>query len=113
MTTAGQLSEHIGFESRGTATGPDDGNTEGGFVERFCLHARRQNLRGTEMVMASRLEGRQPVIFTVRASSLSCQITTDWQARDKRSGVVFAIRGVTRTEDRAWYEILAESGVAS
>lgn len=113
MTTAGQLNERIAFESRGAATGPDDGNTQGEFAERFCLHARRQNLRGTEAVMASRLEGRQPVIFTVRASSLSCQITTDWQARDARTGAIYAIKGVTRTPDRGWIEVLAESGVAS
>lgn len=113
MTRAGELTERIAFESRGPSTGPDDGNTQGDFVERFCLSAKRQNLRGTETVMASRLQGRQPAVFTVRASSLSCQITTDWQARDKRTGTVFAIHGVTRTSDRAWYEILAESGVAS
>lgn len=112
MTTAGQLTERIAFESRGPSTGVDYGNTEGDFVERFTLFARRQNLRGTESVMASRLQGRQPVIFTVRASSLSKQITTDWQARDARTGEVFAIRSVTRTEDRAWCDVLAESGVA-
>ena len=113
MTTIGQLDQRIAFQSRGPATGPDDGNTEGPFVDRFTLNARRQFLRGSETVMASRLEGRQPVLFTVHASSLSRQITTDWQARDTRSGELYAVKAVNPTEDRAWIDVLAESGVAS
>lgn len=113
MTTPGQLDQRITFRSRGPHVGPDDGNTEGEFADRFTLNARRQFLRGSETVQAARLEGRQPVLFSVYASSLSRQITTDWQARDARTGQVFAIKAVNPTEDRAWIEILAESGVAS
>ncbi len=116
MTTAGQLHERIAFDSREPVdpAEPDSGNTEGDFAERFVLWAwaRARYLRGTEAVMASRLEGRQPAIITVRASSLSRQITTDWRARDTRTGIAYAIRGITPTEDRAFFDILAESGVA-
>ncbi|RUX81401.1 head-tail adaptor protein [Mesorhizobium sp. M7A.F.Ca.CA.004.11.2.1] len=121
-TTTGQLRENIAFDSRGPYSGPDDGNTEGPFEERFIVSARRQYLRGTETVMAARLEGRQPVLLTVRANSLSKQITTDWQARDVRSGawvgtkwtgITYAIKAINPTEDRAWIDILVESGVAS
>lgn len=114
-TTAGQLNERIAFDSREPIdpAEPDSGNTEGDFAERFVLWARAQFLRGTEAVMASRLEGRQPVVFTVRASSLSRQITTEWRARDTRTGIAYAIRSVTATEDRAFMDILAESGIAA
>lgn len=124
MTTAGKLTERIAFDSRGPVPpdAPDDGNTQGPFVERFVLWARRTYRTGNEAVTASRLEGRQPVFFTVRASSLSRQITTDWQARDVRTGAVvdgrwtgvtYAIKAISPTEDRAWFLITAESGVAS
>lgn len=121
---AGKLTERIAFDSRGPVApdAPDDGNTQGAFVERFTLWARRTYRAGSEAVTASRLEGRQPVFLTVRASSLSRQITTDWQARDARSGkfvdghwtgVTYAIKSVNLTEDRAWCLITAEAGVAS
>lgn len=113
MYDAGRLNERFAFDSRGPASGPDDGTTQGDFVERFDLAAERLFLRGGEAVMAGRLQGKQPVIIRVRASSLSRQITTEWQARDKRSGEPYAIHGVTITPDRDWIEILAESGVAS
>lgn len=122
MTTAGQLREKIAFDSRGPHVGPDDGNTQGAFEERFVVSARRQDLRGGETVMASRLEGRQPVLLTVRSTSLTKQITTDWQARDARSGsfvggkwtgITYAIKAINPTEDRAWIDIIVEAGVAS
>lgn len=124
MTTVGQLTERLAFDSRGprSPNAPDDGNTEGAFVQRFERRARRQFLRGTEEVTAARLEGRQPVLFTVRACSQTRQITTDWQIRDVRSGefvggkwtgASYAIKAVNPTEDHAWIDILAEAGVAS
>ncbi|TPL49228.1 head-tail adaptor protein [Mesorhizobium sp. B2-4-4] len=122
MTTAGQLREKIAFDSRGPYVGPDDGNTEGPFEERFVVSARRTFLTGTETVMASRLQGLQPVLLTVRNTSLSKQINTDWQARDARSGdfvngkwtgITYAIKAINPTEDREWINILVESGVAS
>jgi head-tail adaptor len=121
---AGKLNERIAFDSRGpvAADAPDDGNTQGDFVERFVLWTRRTYRGGSEAVIASRLEGRQPVFLMVRASSFSRQITTDWQARDTRSGkfiggrwtgVTYEIKAINLTEDRAWYLITAETGTAS
>jgi len=114
MTTAGRFDQRIAFASRGPRdpSEPDDGNTQGAFVERFTLNAARKYLRGTESVVAARLTGRQPVIFILRASSLSKQVNTDWRAQDARTGTIYAIKGVTLTEDRAFVEVLAESGVA-
>lgn len=109
----GRLNEKFAFDSRGPKVGGlDDGNTEDEFIERFVLSAERVFLRGTEAVMASRLESRQPVTIRVWASSISRQITTDWQMRDVRTGVVYAIRSAVITSDRSMVEILGESGVA-
>ncbi|MFI0844429.1 head-tail adaptor protein [Mesorhizobium sp. IMUNJ 23232] len=113
MIPAGDKNDRIAFECRGKATGPDSGNSEGEFAEQFTLWARMIFLRGSESVIASRLQGRQPVIFTVEANSLTRQITNEWQARDKRTGIAYAILGVSPSEDRADFDILGESGRAS
>lgn len=69
-------------------------------------------LRGGESVMASRLTGKQPVIVTIRSSEAARQITPEWRMRDVRSGVEYNIRSVEPSEDRAWLQMLCESGVA-
>ena len=114
MPDAGQLDHRITFASRGPAdpSEPDTGNTEGAFVDRFTVWAQAQYLRGTESVMASRLQGRQPVVFTVRASSQTRCITAEWRARDKRTGITYAIKGIVPGSDRAFLDVLAGSGVA-
>lgn len=113
MIPAGERNDRIAFECRGKVTGPDSGNGEGDFAEQFTLWARVVFLRGSESVIASRLQGRQPVIITVEANSLTQQITNEWQARDKLTGVIYAIKGLSPSDDRADFDILGESGVAS
>ncbi|MEF2549999.1 head-tail adaptor protein [Aurantimonas sp. A2-1-M11] len=110
-TTAGQLKHRLSFRS--PVSVPDGyGGTTDGFAEQFVVSARRQFLRGSEAVQAARLEGRQPVILTVRRSPDTETITTDWQAVDAREGTAYQIRSVEPTEDRAWLDMLCESGVA-
>lgn len=69
-------------------------------------------LRGTEAVMAARLDGRQPVVVTIGAHPESERITSDWRMRDTRLGAVYNIRSVIPTDDRSQIELTAESGVA-
>ncbi|MEQ1956011.1 head-tail adaptor protein [Mesorhizobium sp. CN2-181] len=113
MVPSGELTERIAFDCRGAPVGPDDGNTQGEFAEQFILWARVIFLRGSESVIASRLQGRQPIVITVRATARSRLINSEWQARHKRTGIVYAIKGVSLSKDRADFDILAESGVAS
>lgn len=111
MPGAGRLTERIAFDAVVSAPDGYGGQTEG-FAEQFIVSARRQFLRGSEAMQAARLEGRQPVILTVRRSSQTETITTDWRARDTRSSTVYNIRTVEPSEDRAWIDMLAEAGVA-
>jgi head-tail adaptor len=116
--TAGLLSERFEFAKRtdtSTNSPPGDGygNFEGAFVTQFTSWARRRFLRGGEDVMAARLQGRQPVILTIRRSSQADLVTTDWRATDARSGTVYNIRSVEFTEDRMWIDLLVEAGVAT
>jgi head-tail adaptor len=109
---AGRLNNRVAFDVRSTATDVY-GNVLGDWDEQFVVSARVQHLRGGETVMASRLEGRQPVVITVRRSPVTGEIETSWRARDARSGDVFNIRSISPTEDRAWLDILCDKGVVA
>jgi len=109
---AGALREYVDFES--PYADPDGyGGVEAGFVYQFRCRAQYTRLRGTETVMAARLSGRQPTIVRVRASRASRDATTDWRIVDRRTGEIFNIRSKIESEDRAWIDFTAESGVAT
>lgn len=127
-TSAGQLYEKVAFDSREQVNPdfPEDyGNTESVFTERFTRRAGFTYLRGTETVVAARLQGRQPIVVRVRSDSSTRQITPDWRMRDARngawtdtsetewSGPSYAIKSIAPSEDRQWLDIMVESGVAA
>ena len=113
MTRAkgGRYDEELSFQERQDTAGDGYGNYESAWVERFKARAWRKNLRGSEAVMASRLEGKQPVVFGLRINSGAKDTTPSWRIVD-RSGSAFNVRAVTVTENRREIEVLAESGVA-
>lgn len=89
------------------------GNTVAEFTTEFALRAAYRHLRGGEAVMASRLENRHPVLITVRVSSQTRRIGSDWRLVDARDGTEWAIRDVTAETDRQFITFLCESGVAA
>ena len=121
---AGQLFEKVAFDQRADQ---DDGsgNSQEGFAEKFQRRAGFTYLRGGEAVIASRLEGRQPIIVRLRRDSDTVQIDSNWRMRDVRNGQwsgadherywtgpVYAVRSVITTEDRQFLDVMVESGVA-
>jgi head-tail adaptor len=108
---AGHLRETVAFDERVLV---DDGygNMEGDFTEQFQCRAGFTWLRGGEAVMASRLEGRQPLVARVRASTETRRIEPDWRMRDLRTGETYAVRSVAPTPDRKWIDVTTEGGVA-
>lgn len=109
---AGALNERVGFAKRDSAT-DGLGGVSGAFTEQFSRAAGVTHLRGGEGVLAARLEGQHTVVIRVRSCSLTRAVTPEWQIEDKRTGMVYAIRDVTPTDDRAYLDFLAQSGVAS
>ncbi|MFC0243671.1 head-tail adaptor protein [Rhodopseudomonas telluris] len=110
--TASELRHRVAFDRRVTA---DDGmgNVEAGWEQQFVVAAKVKARFGGEAVTAARLAGRQPVTLVVRHSAQAQQIGPDWQARDVRSGAVYAIRSIVDPDDgRQWIEILCETGAA-
>lgn len=111
---AGKLRHRLRFEARGGQDPDEHGIAESDWAEQFTVAAAVQPTFGGEAVTAARLEGRQPMIITVRASPDTRQITTDWRATDIHSGDVLNIRSVADPDDRRqWIEMLAEKGVAT
>lgn len=110
---AGRLDRRYQFSLRQEV---DDGhgNHEGGWVPQFEAAGNRKFLRGGETVLASRLTGRTPAIVTIRNSENARRITADWRITDKRTGQTMAVREDPRESDnRAYLEMLVESGVAA
>lgn len=109
---AGPLYQHVAFEKKGTASDGAGGTTTA-WVEQFHCRAGYTHLRGGENVMAARLEGTHSIVVRVRASSNTRLVTTDWRVKDARSSVVFNIRDITPSDDRAFLDVLVQSGVAT
>lgn len=114
---AGPLRERLTFQARSLA---DDGFgneiASGEWEDQFTRSANLRPLRGTETVMAARLEGRQPYILTVRQSIDTRRIAIGWQIVDARdSERVFAVSAPPSDPDgkRAWLEMIVTEGQAS
>ena len=116
--SAGKLNHRVTLAKREMINpdAPNDyGNTVGAWVDQGTVWAGFFFLRGGEAVMAGRLQGRQPVVIRLRATAFSRQVEADWQVTDAHSGAVYAVRSVNPDPegDRAWVDLIAESGVAS
>ena len=109
---SGNLNKRFAFQPP-VETINDYGTVEQGWgtaIERWT-HIRF--LRGGETVQAARLNGKQPVILTVRADPETKTFDTSWRAYDLEKPTIFYnVRSVIETEDRYWVEVMAERGVA-
>lgn len=113
MAAAGRYRERVAFSYRAAAVDDGYGNEQGVWTEPFSVAARIAPLRGGESIQAARLAGRNPVLITVRVSTNTKLITTDWRARDVKSGAIYNIRSkVNPDERRVDFEMECELGVA-
>lgn len=109
---AGKLKHRIAFDQSALIS-DGYGNARGDWVEQFSVRAGVEARFGGEQVTAARLEGRQPVIITVRQSIKTKLIGTDWRARDVRLGTVYAIQSIADpNDDGHWFDMLCETGAA-
>ncbi|WP_196258571.1 head-tail adaptor protein [Pelagibacterium limicola] len=115
---AGATRARVTFQKRGDA---DDGWGKvqpgaGDWEDQFTVWVGLAPMRGTETVMAARLQGQQPYVLTVRQSSQTRQITAAWRAVDARDPKrVFAITAPPADPDgrRAWLEMIVNHGGVS
>ena len=111
---SGDLYHRVAFDP--PLDDPDPhGGTETSWDTAAAVEARAnfRYLRGGETVQAARLQGRQPMVVTIRNSFAAQSITPDWRMRDLGSATVYNIRtGPVPSDDRRWLEFTVESGVA-
>jgi hypothetical protein len=98
---------------------PDYGNTEDNFpaTANFVVPANITPKLGGEAVLAARLTGKGLVNIVVRQSANTRMITSDWQAKDERTGEIYNIRSVIDPDGATpnhgfYFEMLCEHGVA-
>jgi SPP1 family predicted phage head-tail adaptor len=113
---ASELRDKVTFRRR-AAVSDGYGNTEGDWADEFTVPARVWPRLGGEQVMAARLAGSQLASITVRQSTQTMQVTTDWMLRDDRKGTEYNIRSIVdpqaHTADRGRIlDMLCESGKA-
>ena len=89
------------------------GNTVSDWVEQFQTRGEYIHLRGSEAVMAARLQGKHTQVIRVRNSSNTQLISTDWMLRDVRTGKSFNIRDIEHEVNRQFIALTCESGVAT
>lgn len=109
VTAAGKFRRRLQFRQRALVS-DGYGNVEGDFETVFTEQARVVPRFGSEAVLSSRLQGRQPYTVTVRASPQTRQVTTDWQAFDATANATYNIRSVAEDEGRREIDMLVETG---
>lgn len=110
MTSAAKLDRLVAFDAPTIAPNGQGGSISG-WVERMQVWAGFRFLRGGEVVQSARLEGRQPVVVTVRSGTQTNSITPEWRMRDLRDGTIYAIRTCPAAGRERFIELTCESGV--
>jgi SPP1 family predicted phage head-tail adaptor len=109
---AGQMIELVAFDQRKDEE-DEYGNVISTWVEQFQQHAKFIYLRGSETVMAARLESQEAMVMQVRRCADTLRIGSAWQARDVRRGTAYNIQAVEEDRSRALIDLLVEGGVAT
>lgn len=107
------LLEERTFLQRPTSTPDGMGGTEAGWEDVFETRAHFRYLRGTESVLAGRLQGRLTIVATIPSHEQAREVSPAWRMRDARAGTIWNVRSVIPSDDRAFLELTCESGVAT
>lgn len=110
---AGQMDELVAFDRREAVDDGYGNEVSGDWKEQFRQPAEfvYQRGRGSETVMADRLQHRGPMFIRVRVCEATRRIGTEWRMRDVRRGTVYNIRDITNESSRAVFDMLVESNV--
>lgn len=88
---AGKFRSRLRFQQRAIGDDGFGAPTVGDFATVFEDAAEIIPRMGSEAVMASRLQGLQPVTIRVRSSTQTRGLDATWRAVDARSGAVYSI----------------------
>lgn len=113
MTTAGDLRSSVHLQARSEIDDGYGNPITGPFETVLTAPARIRILKGSETVIAARLQGTQTAVISLRNQPSLASVTTAWRAVDARTGQTFNIRAITPDERGAFVDLLAESGIPS
>lgn len=104
---AGPLRDRVVFDQ---PVRRDDGHGGGDvtFEERFRRWANVTFLRGSEAVIAARLEGRQPIVVRVRAMGDVMAVDHTWRIR--HGGKAYGVTSTALSDNRDFIDFMAQSG---
>lgn len=84
-----------------------DGQIIQDWLLRFTIPAHVHYLRGSEAVMQARLQSKNPAIVTIRRTSRTIAVTSEW--RIELDGKIFDIKEDPRPDqDRSMLQMLSE-----
>lgn len=107
------LRDRVAFDKRLAADEGDAGTNPGDWAEQFQERAAVTWLRGSEPVIAQRLQGVNPVVIRVRSSTRTRKIDASWRVRLKgRNNQVLVILSLIPDPRDFYIEITCQSGVA-
>jgi Phage head-tail joining protein len=120
---AGNLRYRIGFYQRngavvGSPPPPDYGSgPDYATTPTFIVRANIDERPGGEQILAARLVGKNFVTITVRQSSQTDTVDTDWMCKNEDSSESYNIRSVVDpnkndSDHGMWWDMLCEKGVA-
>lgn len=117
MARTGHMRERVRFDRRGEVADDGYGNETGEFEPIATVAAAIFPMKGSEPVLAGRLQGRVPVEIVIRWSDAlgdgPDRLTPNDIVTNVRNGDVFNIRAIeNRDMKRQWLTITAEGGVA-
>jgi SPP1 family predicted phage head-tail adaptor len=108
---ASKYRHRVAFEQR-AVTSDGHGNIEGDFAPEFQVSARIRPRLGGESVIAARLQGTSVVNVFVRYSQQTAQVTTEWRARNVKTGEIYNIKSIIEDDEgkHRELEMLCEVG---
>lgn len=110
---SGELRDRVSFGKLSSADGAGGNFRAGPYEPQFTVWGNIKPLNGGEEVMAGRLTGYRTILVTVRSSSDTRCVTSEWCARNERTNETFDILEAKDPDSkRMWIEVLARSGVA-
>lgn len=117
MAGAGQLRERVRFQRRRPET-DRFGNVEREWATLAERWAQIKPMKGSEQIVAGKLEGRAPVEIMVRWDTLlgggASALTTDDRVVHVATGTAYNVRAIENRDMRRRYlTITAEAGVAT
>lgn len=110
-TGAGRMREVLIAQAR---TAVDDGmgnEVSGPWTEQARFNASVEARRGTEAVIADRLQGVVNYVVSTRYSIAAAAVNTDYRLVDARSGAIYAIRTAIPRPKRDYIDFDVVAGV--